>query len=91
MKQLEKGIGHIDLVVEVRDARIPITSTNKQFELSLGKRNRLVVFNKYDLADLNMKNNLIDAFKQHKQQNIAFTSLKNDTSVMRIIQYAISK
>ena len=55
MNRLEKGLGHIDIVVEVRDARIPISSANLQFERALGKRDRLVIFNKTDLSNPNMQ------------------------------------
>jgi ribosome biogenesis GTPase A len=86
LRQLEKGIGHIDLI---RDARIPLTSTNPSFELSLTKRKRLVIFNKYDLADMNQKQNLIHALRL-KNQDCLFTLTLNDKSVKMIVKYAAS-
>ena len=41
---------HIDLVIECRDYRIPITSRNPLFEESLAGRERLVVYTKQDLG-----------------------------------------
>jgi mitochondrial GTPase 1 len=54
LRQLKDGIQHVDLVVEVRDARIPLSSANPQFEHVLGRRDRILVFNKADLSNHNM-------------------------------------
>ena len=55
LRQLKNGIHHIDLVIEVRDARIPLTSINPQFDEVLGRKERMIVYNKADLANTNMK------------------------------------
>ena len=55
LKQLQDGIHHIDIVIEVRDARIPLTSINPAFESLFGRRERLIVYNKADLANPNMQ------------------------------------
>ncbi len=41
----------VDMVLEVRDARIPLTSQNTTLNEILGSKPRLVVLNKSDLAD----------------------------------------
>lgn len=43
-------LGQTDLVLECRDARIPLTSRNPVFEEALRGRARVVVFTKGDLA-----------------------------------------
>jgi ribosome biogenesis GTPase A len=55
LKQLRDGIHHIDLVVEVRDARIPLTSINPKFESLFEARDKLIVYNKADLANPNLQ------------------------------------
>lgn len=55
LRQLKDGVHHIDLVVEVRDARLPLTSINLQFDNILGRRERIVVYNKCDLANQNLR------------------------------------
>ncbi len=55
LKQLQDGIHHIDLVVEVRDARIPLTSINPKFESLFEARDKLIVYNKADLANPNLQ------------------------------------
>ncbi|KAI5061274.1 hypothetical protein GOP47_0023779 [Adiantum capillus-veneris] len=51
----------IDLVVEVRDSRIPYTSANEDFQDFLSRKRRLIVFNKADLTNPN----LVPKWKDH--------------------------
>ena len=48
---LKKMLRLIDLVVEIRDARIPESSQNPEIDALVGDKPRLVVLNKEDLAD----------------------------------------
>lgn len=41
---------HIDLVIECRDYRVPLTSRNPLFEENLAGKERLVVYTKQDLG-----------------------------------------
>lgn len=43
-------LSQIDLIVECRDYRIPLTSRNPMFEDSLAGRDRMVVYTKKDLG-----------------------------------------
>lgn len=43
-------LSHIDLVIECRDYRVPLTSRNPLFEENLGGRERLIVYTKQDLG-----------------------------------------
>ncbi|KAJ3210694.1 hypothetical protein HDU67_005069, partial [Dinochytrium kinnereticum] len=55
LRNLNDGIHKIDVVLEVRDARIPLSSAWDQHQDSvLTHRNRIVVLNKADLANHNM-------------------------------------
>jgi len=90
LRSLERGIGNIDLVVEVRDARIPISSSSRSIHAALGRRDCLTVFNKADLANSNMRKNILDSWKKHGHDAI-FTSIHNDKSIKQILHYAIEK
>ena len=48
---LTELIKYLDLVLEVRDARIPSTSRNPDLDQILGRKPRLLILNKQDLAD----------------------------------------
>ncbi len=43
-------LSSIDMVIECRDYRVPLTSTNPLFEETLAGRERLVVYTKKDLG-----------------------------------------
>ena len=53
LRQLEHQLPSVDAVIEVRDARIPLTAVNHQFDSMVRRfhKPRLVVFTKSDLAD----------------------------------------
>ncbi|HHU93281.1 MAG TPA: ribosome biogenesis GTPase YlqF [Halanaerobiaceae bacterium] len=48
---LEEDLKLVDLVVEVLDARIPLSSQNPDLTELLGKKKRIIVLNKMDLAN----------------------------------------
>ncbi|WP_370749897.1 ribosome biogenesis GTPase YlqF [Eubacterium sp.] len=63
MRQMKEDIKLIDLVIELLDARIPISSRNPDID-NLGKNKaRLVLLNKSDLADEAQNNKWIQCFK----------------------------
>jgi len=49
--QLAEAVGQCQLVIEIRDARLPMASTNHQIDSWLGGRPRILLFNKTSLAD----------------------------------------
>lgn len=51
MDKMSQSMKQVDVVIEVRDARIPISSQNQRFEHLLAKKERIVVYNKCDLAE----------------------------------------
>ena len=50
-KELAGQLKRVDVVLEVRDARIPVSSVNQDFEELLGHKKRILIFNKTALAD----------------------------------------
>jgi ribosome biogenesis GTPase A len=46
-------LSSIDLIIECRDYRVPLTSRNPLFEQSLAGRARLIVYTKRDLGSKN--------------------------------------
>jgi Ras superfamily GTP-binding protein YlqF len=48
---IEANLKLVDVVIELLDARIPISSRNPQFDQLVGHKNRVVALNKFDLAD----------------------------------------
>ena len=51
VRLMEENLKLIDLVIELKDARIPFSSTNPDIDRLAGNKMRLVILNKADLAD----------------------------------------
>ncbi|OLL24846.1 Mitochondrial GTPase 1 [Neolecta irregularis DAH-3] len=49
-RKMKALLSDIDLIIEARDARLPISSRNPIFEKEFGNKERIVVYNKRDLA-----------------------------------------
>ncbi len=54
----------VDLVIEVCDARIPLSSRNPDIDDIAGSKKRIIILNKSDLADERMTAEFADYFKQ---------------------------
>ena len=50
-RQMENDVKLVDMVAEVVDARIPISSRNPDIDAMVGDRPRLIIFNRADQAD----------------------------------------
>jgi ribosome biogenesis GTPase A len=50
-RQMEEDVKFVDLVAEVVDARIPVSSRNPDIDAMVGDRPRMIVFNRADQAD----------------------------------------
>ena len=57
-KELAGQLKRVDVVLEMRDARIPVSSINQDFEELLGHKKRILIFNKTALADQKVTRNL---------------------------------
>ena len=62
-RQMEEDVKLVDLVAEVVDARIPISSRNPDIDAIVGSRPRLIIFNRADQADPAMTARWIAWFK----------------------------
>ena len=68
-KQLQQMLKRVDVVLELRAARIPLASVNLEFEKLLGEKKRLVLFNKTSLAE---EETIQDWGRYFKVQGISF-------------------
>lgn len=51
MREIKTKLAMVDLVVEIRDARVPIVSGNSTLNAAIGGKSRLILLNKVNLAD----------------------------------------
>eukprot|EP00658_Telonema_sp_P-2_P033169 TRINITY_DN24405_c0_g1_i1.p1 TRINITY_DN24405_c0_g1~~TRINITY_DN24405_c0_g1_i1.p1 ORF type:complete len:270 (+),score=61.47 TRINITY_DN24405_c0_g1_i1:195-1004(+) len=79
------------LIVEVRDARVPLSSVNPLFEDIIAGRPRVLVLNKCDLVSQNMIK-LATARLQtsHTSTSVVCISAKNSTNLHRLMSSCIS-
>lgn len=63
-RQIIEDLKLIDVVVEILDARIPVSSRNPDIEELTKNKAKLLILNKYDLADENENKKWISKFKK---------------------------
>lgn len=88
---IQESIKLVDLVIEVRDARVPRSSTNPEFVALCKNKQRLILLNKKDLADPAMTRRWVDFFKSQGMWVEAVNCLDmSDINQLRksIIQFA---
>ena len=63
-RQMEADLKHVDIVVEIVDARIPISSRNPDIDAICGNKPRIVVLNRADQADPPLTRTWADYFNK---------------------------
>ncbi|KAJ4706367.1 mitochondrial GTPase 1-like [Melia azedarach] len=73
-----------DLVIEVRDSRIPLSSAHPELQPQLSAKRRVIALNKKDLANPNILNKWVHYFDSCKQDYIAINA-HSRSSVKKLI------
>ncbi|WVQ76343.1 hypothetical protein IAR50_006008 [Cryptococcus sp. DSM 104548] len=100
LRELPQLLDDIHLVIEARDARLPLTSINTAFDGVLSKwitrgkakgveRERLVVYTKRDLAEKRFESPLAKAFQEHSKQKIMFADTRSNPDVKQVLYHAV--
>lgn len=74
---LQENLKLVNIVIEVIDARIPISSKNPDFDLLFRDKKRLIVLNKYDLADPNLNKAWEEYYKSKGWSCVLYNSTNN--------------
>ncbi|KAJ2687513.1 Mitochondrial GTPase 1 [Coemansia spiralis] len=90
LKQMRDQMRTIDLIIETRDARIPLSSINMEFERLVGSKARLIVYNKADLAPVDIQLNVQEEMAK-RQQRAIFTDANKKVSHILDIAVDIAK
>lgn len=64
-KQIIEDIKLIDVVIEILDARIPISSKNPDMQKIIANKKRIVILNKSDLAEEKETNRWVEYYKKN--------------------------
>ena len=84
-KQLKEKLSLVDVVIEVVDARIPLSSQYPDIKNLIGNKPRLTVLNKSDLADEVYLNKWIDFLKQKNDVPVIKTNANSGKDFSSVI------
>ena len=84
-REIKEKIDLIDVILEVVDARIPYSSKNKDIDVLVGNKPRIIVMTKVDLCDMNesLKWKL---YYENNNYKVIMVDLINDKNVNEIIE-----
>ncbi|KAL8225367.1 hypothetical protein R6Q57_017924 [Mikania cordata] len=74
-----------DLVIEVRDSRIPLSSANQDLQPRLSSKRRVIALNKKDLANPNIMHRWVDYFDSCKQDCLPINA-HSRSSVQKLLE-----
>ncbi|XP_073453033.1 mitochondrial ribosome-associated GTPase 1 isoform X1 [Aquarana catesbeiana] len=85
MKQMRAKLTKVDCIVEVHDARIPLSGRNPFFKEHLGIKPHLLILNKMDLADLTHQNRIITQLSKQEVGKVIYTDCIREENVKQIV------
>ncbi|MBR1674928.1 MAG: ribosome biogenesis GTPase YlqF [Eubacterium sp.] len=77
VREMEKNIKLVDILIELLDARIPLSSRNPDIDRLANGKYRLAILNKTDLADPKTTEKWAEYFKEKNIRTITIDSRKN--------------
>jgi len=88
-RKLKEQINLVDVVIEVLDARIPLSSCYKDIEKLLGEKPRLILLNKADLAEESELEEWIKMLEEKFSYPVLVTNAKNSKDLNKIVSKVI--
>lgn len=86
---LKENIKIVDLIIELVDARIPFSSKNPDFDELFVNKNRLLIINKYDLANPNLNKAWENYYKNLGYYTVLYNS--NDNKELKKLEAVIEE
>ena len=77
-RKITEELKLVDIVIELLDARIPMSSRNPEVNEIVGNKKRIIVLNKSDLADPSVNAKWLDYFNRENTRAILVNSLKGN-------------
>jgi len=87
-RKLKEQLNLVDIIIEVADARIPVSSLYPDIERLTHDKPRLLLLNKSDMADLEKTKLLTETIKKERNCSIILTSASNSKDINKIINKA---
>ena len=81
-RQMQESLKLVDMVIELRDARIPYSSENPMIKDLIGQKPRLIILTKKDMADPKVTEEWLEYFKTNGIKAVAVDSNHDDLKKM---------
>ena len=88
-RQLKEKLNLVDVVIEVRDARIPLSSSYTNIKKLLGEKPRLLLLNKADLVDKEELKSWVAYLKKETGCPVIVTEAKGSKDLAHVIKHAV--
>ena len=88
-RQLKEKLNLVDVIIEVRDSRIPLSSSYANIKKLLGDKPRLLLLNKADLADKNELKKWIEYLKETTGCPVIATEAKGAKDLNAVVKAAV--
>ncbi|XP_074965873.1 mitochondrial ribosome-associated GTPase 1 isoform X3 [Phalacrocorax aristotelis] len=85
LRQMRASLRRADCLIEVHDARIPLSGRNPVLQEVLGIRPHILVLNKMDLADPRRQPTVLEHLKQQGCSHVVFADCQHDGNVKKIV------
>lgn len=79
-RQVQENLKYVDFVVELVDARLPMSSRNPMLSKIIGDKPRVIALNKADLADRTRVKEWVQYFENEGYQALAINSKEEYTA-----------
>jgi ribosome biogenesis GTPase A len=86
-KQLKEQLKQVDVVLEVRDARIPLASHHPQVKTWIGMKPRILVINRLDMIEEDVRQQWLTWFRQEGEEAY-YTNCKTGAGVKAVSKAA---
>ena len=80
-REIKEKLDLIDIVYEVIDSRMPVSSRIADLDSLIGNKPRIMVFTKYDMCDRTITDNFIHEYE--KSYKVVKTNLKENSNVTK--------
>lgn len=88
-RQLKEKLSLVDVVIEVRDSRLPLSSSYANIEKLLGDKPRLLLLNKADLVDKEELKQWVKYLKESTCCPVIVTDAKGAKDLALVIKHAV--
>ena len=88
-RQLKEKLSLVDVIIEVRDSRLPLSSSYANIEKLLGNKPRLLLLNKADLTDKTELKKWVTYLKESTGCPVIITEAKGTKDLTQVVKTAI--